>query len=80
MKTITASEANRQFSSVLREVSRGQVFTVQSRGKPVAAIMPIKAQGKERTVAKGMLLARLRQIEPTGTRTWTRNDLYDQSQ
>lgn len=79
MKTISASEANRQFSSVLREVSRGQVFTVQSRGKPVAAIMPIKAQGKERTAAKDILLTRLRHIEATGTRNWTRNDLYDQS-
>ena len=61
MKTITASEANRQFSSVLREVSRGQVFTVQSRGKPVAAIMPIKAWRLWRRApgCTGVLFARL---------------------
>ena len=77
MKIITASEANRQFSSVLREVSHGQVFTVQSRGKSVAAIGPVDTQG--RAEAKRILLERLRQLETTGTRDWTRNDLYDQS-
>jgi antitoxin (DNA-binding transcriptional repressor) of toxin-antitoxin stability system len=31
MKTVTAGDANRQFSSILREVVQGQAFTVLSR-------------------------------------------------
>ena len=33
MRTVTAADANRQFSSVLREVSQGETFTVVSRGR-----------------------------------------------
>ena len=40
MKTINASEANRRFSKLLREVARGEVYTVVSSGKPVASIAP----------------------------------------
>ena len=32
MKTVTASEANRQFSAVLRRVAQGERITVTSRG------------------------------------------------
>jgi len=38
MKTISAADANRYFSSVLRDVAFGEVVTVVSRGKPVAVI------------------------------------------
>lgn len=37
MATISASEANRSFSSLLRQVAQGERFTVLSRGRPVAA-------------------------------------------
>ena len=43
MRTVTAADANRQFSSVLREVSQGETFTVVSRGRPVATISPTSA-------------------------------------
>ena len=33
MRTVTAADANRQFSSVLHEVSQGETFTVVSRGR-----------------------------------------------
>ena len=36
MKTVTAAEANRQFSTGLREVAHGESVLVTSRGKPVA--------------------------------------------
>ena len=38
MKTISAREANRHFSILLREVSSGEVIKILSRGKPVATI------------------------------------------
>lgn len=76
MKTLTASEANRQFSRVLREVSQGETFTVVSRGKPVATITSADVGGDRCRAAKSRLLKRLRQQRPTGKRDWQRSDLY----
>jgi prevent-host-death family protein len=40
MKTVSAAEANRQFSKILRAAAGGERITVLSRGKPVAEIGP----------------------------------------
>ena len=78
MKSISAAEANRHFSSLLREVSRGTRITVTSRGKPVATITAAdKTAGREQAAAKRALLKRLRGIPAMGARTWSRGDLYD---
>ena len=77
MKTISAAAANRQFSSVLREVANGVTFTVLSRGRTVASIAPCAGGDGERKTAKRALLARLRSQSVTGTRGWTRGELYD---
>ncbi len=77
MKTISAADANRHFSSVLRDVAAGEVVTVLSRGKPVATIAPVRAGSAEREAAKRNLLTRLRQQKPSGTRDWTREELYE---
>jgi len=77
MKTVTAAEANRQFSSLLRGVARGEVFTVVSRNRPVAIIGPAEAGATERQKAKQILLARLVKQSVTGARDWTRTELYD---
>ena len=77
MKTVTASDANRQFSSVLREVAHGEIVTVTSRGKPVATISPAKVANAQRSVAKMTLLKRLSKQATTGARNWKRDDLYE---
>lgn len=79
MKTITASEANRQFSAVLRTVAQGERVTVTSRGKPVATIEPVRRHGKPARpgAAKRRLLDRLAEVNATGSRQWTRDELYD---
>lgn len=76
MKTVTAGDANRQFSSVLREVAQGEIFTVLSRGRPVATILPARAEDVQRQGAKRSLLERLRQQKVLGARDWTRDELY----
>lgn len=76
MKTISAGDANRHFSTLLRDVATGQVITVLSRGKPVATIAPAHAGDGERESAKLDLLGRLRQQQATGDRKWTRDELY----
>ena len=77
MKTVTAADANRRFSAILREVSQGEEMTIVSRGKPVATIGPVKVDSPDRHVAKTNLINRLKKRELSGSRNWTRNELYD---
>jgi prevent-host-death family protein len=79
MKTVTASEANRNFSALLKEVARGERVMVTSRGKPVATLVPAgdAAADAARERAKQRLLEHLRQVRPIGVpRDWTRDELY----
>lgn len=77
MKTISAADANRHFSTLLRDVAKGEVITVLSRGKPVATISPAGRENSQRETAKLSLLKRLHQQKPTGARSWTRDELYE---
>jgi len=78
MKSISAAEANRHFSSLLREVARGKQITVTSRGKPVATITAADQVARpERVAAKRALLSRLRATPATGARSWSRDELYE---
>ena len=78
MKSISAAEANRHFSSLLREVSLGVQITVTSRGKPVATICAAdQVERRERVAARRALLSRLRATPATGARNWSRGELYE---
>jgi len=79
MKTVTAAEAKRRFSAVLREVAQGGHVMVTSRGKPVATIEPLRPRsGSARAgAAKRRLLAHLATVKPIGARDWKREELYD---
>lgn len=79
MRTVSASDANRQFSSVLREVAQGEVFTVVSRGKPVATIAPSQLNTPLRNAAREALMKRLKSQSSSGERSWTRDELYERS-
>jgi antitoxin (DNA-binding transcriptional repressor) of toxin-antitoxin stability system len=83
MKTITAAQANRQFSKMLAGVLQGEVFTVVSRGTPVATMGPVAAPGSPRMSARAALMVRLKAQKPrkvggsnSTPRSWTRDDLY----
>jgi prevent-host-death family protein len=39
--TVTATEANRQFSRLLREVEGGGRITITKDGRPVAVLVPV---------------------------------------
>lgn len=77
MRTISAGDANRHFSTLLRDVATGEIITVLSRGKPVATIAPARSGDGEREAAKLSLLGRLRQQTPSGAPNWTRDELYE---
>lgn len=76
MQTLRATDANRQLSSVLRQVAQGEEFLVVSRGKPVATILPVKKTDTSHRAARNLLLKRLSTQEVTGSRSWTRDELY----
>ena len=80
MQTVRAVDANRQFSSVLKQVSQGEEFLVISRGKPVATITPVRRADTSHLAARAALLDRLRGQAPCGDRGWTRDELYERIQ
>jgi len=78
MGTVSASEANRSFSALLRRVSQGESVTVLSRGRPVATINPAQQLARSRAAARQVLLARLEATPVMALPVdWRRDDLYD---
>lgn len=58
-KTVTAAEANRDFSKLLRSVREGDSFIVTSHGTPVARLVPIEDDTAKREEAKQRYLDEL---------------------
>lgn len=77
MKTVTAAEANRKFSELLRTVSQGEDVLIVSRGRRVARMAAVSEGDGRRSKARQELLSRLESQSPTGSRTWMRADLYE---
>lgn len=79
MKTVTAADANRHFSALLRRVTQGEQILITTRGKPVATLAPLApVRDAARDAARASLLARLKSQPTSGTpRNWTRDELYD---
>ena len=77
-KNVTAAEANRNFSALLRGVREGRTYVITSHGKPVATFGPFGAADKVRAAAKNVLMERLRTQPSSGPiGTWTRDELYE---
>jgi prevent-host-death family protein len=76
-KTISAADANRRFSELLRTVKKGQSVVVTSHGKPVAKISPIVEDNRAVEGARSVLFARLRRERVVNAGHWTRDELYD---
>lgn len=76
-KTISAADANRKFSQLLREVREGRSYVVTSHGRPVARIAPV-TEGRY-SKAKAALLAHLedRPVRRRPIGPWKRDELYD---
>jgi prevent-host-death family protein len=78
MIIVNASDANRSFSKLLRQVTKGESVTVLSHDCPVATLSPARDQSREKHQSRTALLKRL-SLEPITDqqRTWTRDELYD---
>lgn len=73
-RAISASDANQHFSELLRDVSEGQSFTVMSRGRPVARVLPIDRDQERRSVER--LLEYVAKLPVRHSGRWSRDDLY----
>jgi prevent-host-death family protein len=78
MKAVSAAEANRNFSKLLRKVRGGGSYVITSHGTPVAKIVPVDDGIDKRERAKHALLRRLRTQRDVHIGRWTRDELYDE--
>lgn len=76
-KTVSAADANRNFSQLLSGVRRGGVYIVTNHGKPVARLSPVEEAGETIAGARAHLFARLRRQPVTRIGRWTRDELYE---
>ena len=76
-KAVSAADANRRFSELLRTVKSGDSVLVTSHGRPVARIVPVADEGRAAEKARAALFARLLKQRPAKAGRWTRDELYD---
>ena len=75
-EAVSAADANRQFSQLLRGVRDGHSYVVTSHGRPVARLVPVgKADGRS-SIARASLLSRLESQSVVVVEPWTRDELY----
>jgi prevent-host-death family protein len=76
-KAISAADANRNFSRLLRGVREGQSYVVTSHGRAVARIAPVEQDQASASNARASLLSRLRSERVTKIGRWQRDELYE---
>lgn len=76
-EAVSAADANRRFSHILRGVREGNSYVVTSHGKPVARILPADAQEETRSGARSALLSRLAKQPVVDAGRWSRDKLYE---
>jgi prevent-host-death family protein len=76
-KAVSAADANRRFSELLRTVKMGRSIVVTSHGKPVARMTPAFEDERAAEAARSALFARLRRERAVNAGRWTRGELYD---
>ena len=76
-KAVSAADANRRFSELLRTVKMGRCVVVTSHGKPVAKISPFIEDDRAVEGARAALFARLRGERVVKAGRWKRDELYD---
>jgi len=79
-KPVSAADANRKFSKLLRAVREGQSFVVTSHGRAVARLVPAEKNSGVTRGAKAALLKRLRSEPVVTVGRWRRDELYEATQ
>ncbi|MEP9377060.1 type II toxin-antitoxin system prevent-host-death family antitoxin [Aquabacter sp. CN5-332] len=76
-EVVSAADANRRFSVLLRGVRDGHSYVVTSHGRPVARIVPAHGENASTSGARALLLARLEKQQVIEAGRWTREELYE---
>ena len=74
---LSAADANRKFSAILRGAREGRTYIVTSHGRPVARIVPAGQSGGTTDRARAALIARLEKQPVVTAGRWTRDELYE---
>ena len=82
-KSVSAADANRKFSELLRGVRKGRSYVVTSHGRSVARLVPAENDARPANATRSVLFSRLRKQKPlTGAKArkrWKRDELYEDS-
>lgn len=77
-RTVSASEANQNFSRLLGEAEAGETITIERRGRTVAKLVPTAESARARRIAAGRrMIAFMDTLPGFVTGPWTRDELYD---
>ncbi|MDQ2080092.1 type II toxin-antitoxin system prevent-host-death family antitoxin [Xanthobacteraceae bacterium Astr-EGSB] len=76
-EAISAADANRKFSLLLRGVREGRSYVVTAHGKPVARLVPAGRHEDLAIGARSALLSRLEKQPVVESQRWTRDELYE---
>ncbi|MGE0005759.1 MAG: type II toxin-antitoxin system prevent-host-death family antitoxin [Parvibaculaceae bacterium] len=77
---VSAADASRKFSIILRGVREGYSYVVTSHGRPVARIIPADKGASVVSAARAALLSRLERQPIVNAGCWTRDELYEDAQ
>lgn len=75
--SISAAEANRKFSSILREVREGHRYVVTVHGRAVARVVPANDEANVGPGARALLFDRLEKQAAGQVGRWSRDELYE---
>jgi prevent-host-death family protein len=75
-EAISAADANRKFSLLLRGVREGRSYVVTSHGRPVARLIPAGKHDATGVAARSALLSRLEDTPVIEAGPWSRDELY----
>ena len=76
-KAVTAADANRKFSKLLRTVRDGHSYVVTSHGKAVARVVPVQKNDGVMLKARAALVKRLQSEPVARVGRWSREELYE---
>ena len=76
-EAVSAADANRQFSLLLRGVRDGHSYVVTSHGRPVARLVPIGEPDSVASGARASLLLRLQRQPVIEAQGWERSELNE---
>lgn len=79
MRTVSARDANQNFSRLLRAVAEGEEVVITRRGKPVAKLVAVQSAQSNEARAKAIkrLMKRLRKGVNLGGRRFTRDEMHE---